>query len=95
MLYAGEIKELKELLPDKVNVNVERRDLECVLDSVDHIIIDVKTLNSAVYENYTGVSPQKMAGDIAQTKEEILRLGFEDIDDFKYIVPNHTAYCGF
>lgn len=120
LLYAGEIRELKELLPAKVNVNVEtslnvdRRDLECVLDSVDHMIIDVKTLNPAVYESYTGVSPQKTVenlrylserklqhkctvripeipgftseADIAQTKEEILGLGFEDIDVFKYIV---------
>ena len=120
LLYAGEIRELKELLPAKVNVNVEtslnvdRRDLECVLDSVDHMIIDVKTLNPAAYESYTGVSPQKTVenlrylserklqhkctvripeipgftseADIAQTKEEILGLGFEDIDVFKYIV---------
>lgn len=129
LLYAGEIRELKELLPDKVNVNVEtslnvdRRDLECVLDSVDHMIIDVKTFNSAVYESYTGVSPQKtvenlryiserklqrkctvripeipgftLEADIAQTREEILRLGFEDIDTFKYIVRDPAAGCGF
>lgn len=120
LLYAGEIRELKGLLPDKVNVNVEtslnvdRRDLECVLDSVDHMIIDVKTLNSAVYESYTGVSPRKTVenlrylserklqrkctvripeipgftseADVAQTREDILLLGFEDIDAFKYIV---------
>lgn len=127
LLYAGEIRELKELLPDKVNVNVEtslnvdRRDLDCVLDSVDHMIIDVKTLNPAVYESYTGVSPQKTVenlrylserklqhkctvripeipgftseADNAQTREEILRLGFEDIDAFKYIVRD-PAVCG-
>lgn len=128
LLYAGEIRELKELLPDKVHVNVEtslnvdRRDLECVLDSVDHMIIDVKTLNPAVYESYTGVSPQKTVenlrylserrlqhkctvripeipgftseADIAQTKEEILGLGFEDIDIFKYIVRDSAAGRG-
>ncbi len=120
LLYAGEIRELRELLPDRVNVNVEtslnvdRRDLECVLDSVDHMIIDVKTLNAVVYERYTGASPRKTVenlrylserklqrkctvripeipgftseADIAQTREEILRLGFEDIDAFRYIV---------
>lgn len=125
LLYAGEIRELKELLPDKVNVNVEtslnvdRRDLECVLDSVDHMIIDVKTLNPAVYESYTGVSPQKTVenlrylserklqhkctvripeipgftseADITQTRKEVLGLGFEDIDAFKYIVRDSTA----
>lgn len=128
LLYAGEIRELKELLPDKVHVNVEtslnvdRRDLECVLDSVDHMIIDVKTLNPAVYESYTGVSPQKTVenlrylserrlqhkctvripeipgftseADIAQTKEEILGLGFEDVDVFKYIVRDSAADRG-
>lgn len=125
LLYADEIRELRELLPDKINVNVEtslnvdRRDLECVLDSIDHLIIDIKTLNPAVYENYTGVSPQRTVenlrylserklqrkctvripeipgftseADIEQTKEEILRLGFEDIDAFKYIVRDPAA----
>lgn len=128
LLYAGEIRELKELLPAKVNVNVEtslnvdRHDLECVLDSVDHMIIDIKTLNPAVYESYTGVSPQKTVenlrylserklqhkctvripeipgfaseADIAQTREEILGLGFEDIDVFQYIVRDSTANRG-
>lgn len=128
LLYAGEIRELKELLPAKVNVNVEtslnvdRHDLECVLDSVDHMIIDVKTLNPAVYESYTGVSPQKTVenlrylserkaqykctvripeipgftseADITQTRKEILGLGFEDIDVFKYIVRDSTADRG-
>ena len=125
LLYADEIRELRELLPDKINVNVEtslnvdRRNLECVLDSIDHLIIDVKTLNPAVYESYTGVSPQRTVenlrylserklqrkctvripeipgftseADIEQTKEEILRLGFEDIDAFKYIVRDPAA----
>ncbi|MDE5590804.1 MAG: radical SAM protein [Acetatifactor sp.] len=128
LLYAGEIRELKELLPDKVNVNVEtslnvdRCNLECVLDSVDHMIIDVKTLNSAVYECYTGVSPQKTVenlrylserklqrkctvripeipgftseADIAQTREEIMQLGFEDIDAFKYVVRDSAVGRG-
>lgn len=125
LLYADEIRELRELLPDKINVNVEtslnvdRRNLECVLDSIDHLIIDIKTLNPAVYESYTGVSPQRTVEnlrylserklqrkctvripeipgftseeDIVQTKEEILRLGFEDIDAFKYIVRDSAA----
>lgn len=128
LLYADEIRELRELLPDKINVNVEtslnvdRRNLECVLDSIDHMIIDVKTLNPAVYESYTGVSPQKTVenlrylserklqrkctvripeipgftseADIEQTKEEILRLGFEDIDAFKYIVRDPAVGLG-
>ena len=129
LLYAGEIRELRELLPDKVNVNVEtslnvdRRNLECVLDSADHMIIDVKTLNPVVYESYTGVSPQKTVenlrylserklqrkctvripeipgftseADVAQTREEILRLGFEDIDVFKYVVRDSSVGRGF
>lgn len=128
LLYAAEIRELKGLLPDKVNVNVEtslnvdRSNLECVLESVDHMIIDVKTFHPSVYESYTGKSPQKTVEnlrylrerkmqckctiripeipgftsetDIARTKEEILRLGFEDIDVFQYIVRDAAADCG-
>lgn len=126
LLYAREIRELRELLPGEVNVNVEtslnvdRQSLECVLDAVDHMIIDVKSLNPVIYENYTGVSPQKVRenlrclserklqhkctvripeipgftseADVAQTKEAILELGFEDIDAFRYIVRDCTFF---
>lgn len=79
LLYAREIRELKELLPGEVNVNVETslnvdgQSLECVLDAVDHMIIDVKSLNPVIYENYTGVSPQKTLENLRRLSERKLQ----------------------
>lgn len=75
LLYAREIRELRELLPGEVNVNVETslnvdgQSLECVLDAVDHMIIDVKTLNPVLYEKYTGVSLRKTMENLHRLSE--------------------------
>ena len=65
LLYAGAIKKMKLLLPPRVCVNVEtslhvpEENLESVAESIDSLIIDIKTLNSGIYERYTGVPPER------------------------------------
>ncbi len=66
LLYAEEICELKTILPNGVNVNMETSlnadssKLDCVLGYADSMIIDVKSLSPGIYEAYTGVKPDRM-----------------------------------
>ena len=62
LLHSKQIKAFREVLPKDIPIKVEtalnvpkERVLE-VLDAVDEYIIDVKTLNPQIYQNYTGRS---------------------------------------
>ena len=61
LLYSGQIKAFRELLPSDIpirvetslNVPIER--LKEVITVVDSYIIDIKTMNRQVYQDYTGL----------------------------------------
>ncbi len=61
LLQSGEIKAFREMLPKDIPVRVETSlnvvsgKLKDVLDVVDTYIIDIKTMNSKLYADYTGV----------------------------------------
>ena len=60
LLYAEAIRAFGENLPDGVHItvetslNIDTRGLEEVLPVVSRYIIDIKTMNPAVYQAYTG-----------------------------------------
>lgn len=58
--YSSQIVDFRSVLPMDIpirvetSLNVPKESLEIVLDAVDNYIIDIKTLNSKLYEKYTG-----------------------------------------
>lgn len=60
LLHSSQIKAFREVLPKDIpikvetSLNVHSKHLTDVLDVVDEYIIDVKTMNSLIYMNYTG-----------------------------------------
>lgn len=61
LLHSGQIKAFREALPKDIpikietSLNVAKERLIEVADVVDEYIIDVKTMNSQIYREYTGV----------------------------------------
>ncbi len=59
-MYANFIKEFRQVCGDKWKITLETSlacssdDLEMLKDVVDHWIVDVKSMDSAIYERYTG-----------------------------------------
>lgn len=59
-MYANFIKEFRQVCGDKWKITLETSlacsadDLEMLADVVDHWIVDVKSMDSAIYERYTG-----------------------------------------
>ena len=66
LLQSKQIKELKEILPNNIKINVETslnvdsENLKDVMHIVDEFIIDVKSAIHNVYKEYTGVSNSKV-----------------------------------
>lgn len=66
LLHSEQIKAFRELLPKDVPIKLEtslnvpfERLLE-VIDVVDEYLIDVKTMDSQIYQNYTGMSNERV-----------------------------------
>lgn len=65
LLYAEAIREIRAFFPPAVCINVETslnvptEVLESVVDCLDSLIIDVKSMNPEIYQRYTGISPEK------------------------------------
>ena len=66
LLHSGQIKAFRELLPKDVPIKLEtslnvpfERLLE-VIDVVDEYLIDVKTMDSQIYQSYTGMSNERV-----------------------------------
>lgn len=59
-MYANFIKEFRQVCGDKWKITLETSlacssdELEMLADVVDHWIVDVKSMDSAIYERYTG-----------------------------------------
>ena len=65
LLYSEQIKEIREILPNNIKLNIEtslnvdNEYVSDVLNIADEIFIDIKSINSEIYEEYTGNSNSK------------------------------------
>lgn len=65
LLYSEQIKEIREILPNNIKLNIEtslnvdNEYVSDVLNIADEIFIDIKSMNSKIYEEYTGNSNSK------------------------------------
>lgn len=66
MLRAGFIEEFKRICPSNWRIsietalNVEQSFVQRLLDVIDHYYIDIKDINSSIYESYTSKSNQQV-----------------------------------
>ena len=120
LLQARAIHEVKHLLPENVNVNLEtclnvpNELLTVVADDISEFIIDIKDMNPDIYRSYTGrdntqvldnltyladkglqdrcriripqIPEYNTAEDIQRSAEQVLALGFTDLDVFQYVI---------
>lgn len=79
LLHYKPIIEFKKLLPEFVSVNVETSlnvdsiAVESSLDYIDEWIIDIKDIDSSVYESYTGITQDKLLQNLAILEEHNLQ----------------------
>lgn len=79
LLHAKAIEELFTILPEHVNINletslcVEQQLLVPLLESVHQFIIDVKSMNSDIYQAYTGHSNEP----VLENLEYIIQQGMQ------------------
>lgn len=107
LLYSSQIKAFRETLPGDIpikletSLNVEKKHLLEVLDVVDEYIIDVKTINSKIYLDYTGLNNRLVIENLKLLCEERIQNkckiripnipGFtkkEDIDETVSLIKN-------
>lgn len=66
LLYSKQIKNVRELLPSDVKLNIEtslnidEQNLLDIIDFVDEIIIDIKSINPVIYADYTNKNNAKV-----------------------------------
>lgn len=65
LIYSEQIKEIREILPNNIKLNIEtslnvdNEYVSNVLNIADEIFIDIKSMNNEIYEEYTGNSNSK------------------------------------
>lgn len=62
LLHSDIILKFIDIIPDNIKVNIEtslnhdNEDIKDVINKVDYLIIDIKSMNSDIYSKYTGVN---------------------------------------
>ena len=70
LIYSKQIKETRKILPSDIKINIEtslnvdEHNLLDVIDFVDELIIDIKSLNADVYKRYTGKDNNKLVDNL-------------------------------
>lgn len=88
MLYGEYIKEVLELGANRwhttveTSLNVPLEDLMAVSPYIDSFIIDIKDMNGAIYESYTGGDNRNVTGNLAWLAQQ------GRCDDVTIRVPN-------
>lgn len=76
LLQSRQIKEIRTILPDNIKINVETslnvaaNHLSDVLDFVDELIVDIKTIDSTKYKKYTGVSNSRVIKNLKMIEKK-------------------------
>lgn len=88
LLYSSQIVDFRSVLPMDIpirvetSLNVPKESLEIVLDAADNYIIDIKTLNSKLYEKYTGAANTRVLENLQLLCERSMQ------DKCKIRIPN-------
>lgn len=88
LLYSGQIATFRTVLPMDIpirvetSLNVPKESLVAVLDAADNYIIDIKTLNSKLYEQYTGAANHRVLENLQLLCERSMQ------DKCKIRIPN-------
>ena len=88
LLYSGQIAIFRTVLPMDIpirvetSLNVPKESLVAVLDAADNYIIDIKTLNSKLYEQYTGAANHRVLENLQLLCERSMQ------DKCKIRIPN-------
>lgn len=88
LLYSSQIAAFRNVLPMDIpirvetSLNVPKESLETVLDAADNYIIDIKTLNSKLYEKYTGAANTRVLENLQLLCERSMQ------DKCKIRIPN-------
>lgn len=92
LLHSGQIKAFREVLPKDVPIKIEtslnvpmERLLE-LIDVVDEFIIDIKTMNSQIYKEYTGLDNSRLLENL----EILCEKGLQD--KCKIRIPNIPGF---
>ena len=88
LLYSGQIAAFRTVLPMDIpirvetSLNVPKESLVAIWDAADNYIIDIKTLNSKLYEQYTGAANPRVLENLQLLCERSMQ------DRCKIRIPN-------
>ncbi len=92
LLYSDAIRAFREVLPKDIPINVETslnvpsRQLTKLLGVVEEYIIDIKTMNSGIYREYTGLDNQQVLENLAllcnRNMQDKCKIRIPDIPGF-------------
>lgn len=77
LIHGDFIREFRKICPPQwqitveTSLNVPATELQKVLDSVDEYIIDIKDMDSAIYETYTGKSNNQVINNLKTLREHV------------------------
>ena len=92
LLHSGQIKAFREVLPKDVpikietSLNVPMEHLLELIDVVDEVIIDIKTMNPQIYKEYTGLDNSRLLENL----EILCEKGLQD--KCKIRIPNIPGF---
>lgn len=92
LLYSGQIKAFREVLPKDIpikvetSLNVPSERLKEVLDVVEEFIIDIKSMNPQIYKAYTGLGNECVMKNLQllceQNMQDKCKIRIPNIPDF-------------